>query len=471
MSKRGTGAVSGKIVRLVTLGCAKNEVDSEEIGGTLAAAGYRVDSLAPNPDVIILNTCGFLGAARKESVLAIRKAVKLKRAGGCERVIVAGCLAQRMGRAMETEAPGADAYVGVGHMARFAEIVNVALSNTGDVYHDERPPQHMWADVTSRARSGASWSAYLKLSEGCDHRCTFCTIPSFRGRHASKPVERLLSEARFLACTGARELNLVAQDVTQYGFDIYREFALPALLRALNTIDGIHWIRLLYFYPNKLTDEVIQAMVDCEKVLPYVDMPLQHVHPELLRAMRRPWDGERYLALLARVRQAIPKCAIRSTFIVGFPGESESHFRYLIEWLKRAELDRVGAFTFSREPGTPAYDMPAQLSAAEKRRRYDALMTTQQAIALDVNCSFVGRRLEVLAERVVLDAGGRAWTVGRSYRDAPEIDGEVYIDSTVPIGEFYDVKITSAHEYDLTASAPRAVSMPDKKKRLRLRVV
>lgn len=427
-------------MRIVTLGCPKNDVDSEEIAGVLVEAGYTVAGDRP-ADVTVINTCGFLEASKQESIEAIRKAVRSKGKG---RVVVAGCLAQRMGEELQRLAPGADAYVGVGHMGRFDSIVGETMTRTSGPLVDVRPPHHRWADVSTRARAGNPWSAYLKVSEGCDHKCTFCTIPSFRGPHASKPVERLVAEAQHLASTGCRELNLIAQDATQYGYDLYKEFTLPRLLRELDAVDGIEWIRLLYFYPNRLTDEVIEAMASLPKVLPYIDIPLQHAHADVLRRMKRPWDGERYLALFAKLRTAMPYCAIRTTFIVGFPGETDEHYRYLLDFVEAADLDRVGAFVFSREPGTPAHDMEDQVPGRVKRERYDGLLRRQQRISKAKNEAWVGKSLDVLVE-----GSQDGWLVGRSFRDAPEIDGLVYVRGEAAPGSIASAVVTQAAEYDL----------------------
>jgi len=437
-------------VKIVTLGCAKNEVDSEEIAGVLAGEGYAIDGSARKTSVTVINTCGFLEASKEESIKAIKEAVRERHAGRTGKVIVAGCLAQRLGEELMKLAPGADAYIGVGQMARFGEIVS-DVRQKPQVVFDVKPPHHRWADVTTRARSGHPWSAYLKISEGCDHRCTFCTIPSFRGAHQSKPLERVLSEARHLASTGVREINLIAQDVTQYGFDLYREFTLPKLLRELNKIDGLDWIRLLYFYPNRLTDEVIAAMVGSEKVLPYIDIPLQHVHPDTLRRMHRPWEGERYLRLFEKLRAAMPDCAIRTTFIVGFPGETEEEFQALLDFCKEARMDRVGAFMFSKESGTPSFDMDGQVSFRLKRERYDRLMRSQQRISLSINQSWIGKRLAVLIED---SKDGKL--VGRSHRDAPEIDGLVYVNGSGRPGEILECVVREADHYDLHATAVEA---------------
>jgi ribosomal protein S12 methylthiotransferase len=420
--------------RIITLGCAKNEVDSEEIAGVLRQEGWQVGETAEE-GVTIINTCGFLESAKEESILAIRKAVAEKGEG---RVIVAGCLAQRLGAELARLAPGADAYVGVGQMARFHDIAAGVFGRTQPLL-DVEPPHHRWA------RTGRPWSAYLKISEGCDHRCTFCTIPSFRGAHQSKPIERIVEEAKMLAATGAKEINLIAQDVTQYGFDLYQKFTLPSLLKELNEVDGIEWIRLLYFYPSRLTDEVLGAMAGLPKVLPYVDMPLQHVHPDVLRRMKRPWDGERYLALIQKVRTAIPGAAIRSTFIVGFPGETEEEFRALLDWVRDAKLDRVGSFMFSREPGTPSHDMPSQVSFLKKKERMDRLMSAQLAISRGINRGWVGKTL-----RVLIDEHKDGWSAGRSFRDAPEIDGLVFARGVAEPGSLVDVEVTEAGDHDLT---------------------
>lgn len=429
-------------VKVITLGCAKNEVDSEEIAGVLRGAGYQIDGASKSPDVTIINTCGFLESAKEESIEAIKKAVRSKGKG---KVIVAGCLAQRLGEELARLAPGADAYIGVGQMGRFDQLVKQTLSSHEQLF-DVKPPHHQWADITSRARTGKPWSAYLKISEGCDHACTFCTIPSFRGKHQSKPIERVIEESHHLVKTGALELNLIAQDVTQYGFDIYQKFTLPTLLKELNKIEGLEWIRLLYFYPNKMTDEVIEAMATLDKVVKYVDIPLQHVHPEVLRRMKRPWEGERYLQLFDKLRAAMPNCAIRTTFIVGFPGETDQEFRSLVDFIQTAQLDRVGAFHFSREPGTPSHDMPNQVPHKVKKQRFDTLMKVQQGISLRKNEAWVGQDIKVL-----IDENRDGWSVGRSFRDAPEIDGLVFVEGEYGPGSLVTAKLTEATPYDLYA--------------------
>ena len=445
-------------VRIVTLGCAKNEVDSEEIAGVLQAAGYAVDGGAKKTALTIINTCGFLESAKDESVKAIKEAVREKRAGRTGRVIVAGCLAHRLGPELKRLAPGADLYIGVGQMARFAEIALQVQQQRDEAAVDVTAPHHRWADVPTRARAGRPWSAYLKISEGCNHRCTFCTIPSFRGAHQSKPIERVVAEANHLARQGTREINLIAQDVTQYGFDLYKAFTLPRLLRELNVVEGIDWIRLLYFYPNLLTDEVIEAMATLNKVVKYIDIPLQHTHPDTLRRMHRPWDGDRYLRLFEQVRAAMPDVAIRTTFIVGFPGETDAEFQHLLDFTRDARLDRVGAVTFSKEPGTHAHDLEGQVAPRIKQERYDKFMRLQQRISLEKNEAWVGRELDVLVE----DARD-GWLVGRSFRDAPEIDGLVFVQGEAKPGDLVTARVNGAEHYDLSAQAERVPVAAGKK--------
>jgi ribosomal protein S12 methylthiotransferase len=357
---------------------------------------------------------------------------------------------QRLGESLQQQFPEVDAWVGVGQMARFAEIVDAARAARQPIT-DIQPPHHRWADVPTRLRSRAPWTAYLKVSEGCDHQCTFCTIPSFRGKHVSKPIERILEEARWLAHHGAKEINLIAQDTTQYGYDLYKQFMLPTLLRELNAVEGIEWIRIHYAYPSRITDALIEAMAALPKVAHYLDVPLQHADRGVLHAMRRPWDGARYLQMVRRLREAMPDIAIRTTFIVGFPGEDEAAFQQLLDFLKEAQLDRVGAFMYSREKGTPAAQMPNQIPFRIKRERYDRLMRFQQPISLARNRLWVGKTMRVLIEGYTADG---KYAIGRSHRDAPDVDGLVYVrNCSAAPGEFVEVRITDADVYDVWGEA------------------
>ncbi len=432
--------------KIVTLGCPKNEVDSEEIAGVLQASGYSVDGSAEQTDITIINTCGFIRASKDESLAAIRDAIKEKKAGKTGKVVVAGCLSQRMGEELSQLVQGIDVVVGVGQMARFGEIAHTALGGSGTRLTIARP-EHHYAGIGTRARTGLPWSAYLKIGEGCDHECAFCTIPSFRGKHQSKPMERVLAEAQNLALTGAIELNLIAQDVTQYGFDLYGKFMLPRLLHELNKIEQVRWIRLLYFYPTRVTLELLEAMTTLPKVLHYVDMPLQHSHPDVLARMKRPWDGDRYLSLFSKMREAMPDIALRSTFIVGYPGETDAEFAHLMAFLREAKLDRVGAFVFSRESGTPSYELDGQVPSKVKRQRYDSLMKQQQRTSLEANSKWIGRDLDVL-----IDQSKDGSCIGRSHRDAPEIDGLVYAAGDATPGTIVKVRVERVEAYDLWGS-------------------
>lgn len=437
-------------VRLITLGCAKNEVDSEEIAGVLQEAGYALDGETDNPDMIVINTCGFLEAAKREGLQVIQEAVSQKKRGNAQKVVVAGCLVQRMGETLKQIAPEVDAFVGVGQMARFADIAQQTRQSRTTLM-DIQQPHHRWAAVSTRLRTRQPWSAYLKVSEGCDHRCTFCTIPSFRGDHVSKPMERVLEEAVWLVQNGAKELNLIAQDTTQYGYDLYKRFMLPELLQALARIENLHWIRLHYAYPSRVSTKLIETMAALPNVAHYVDVPLQHADREVLRAMKRPGHAGTYLKMIQRLREAMPDCAIRTTFIVGFPGEMEEQFRALLNFLEQAQLDRVGAFIYSKESGTPSAEMTNQVPARVKRERYDRLMRAQQPISLARNKAWIGRTLEILVESYTPDG---QYAIGRSHRDAPEVDGLVYVrDCHAQPGEFVQATIERADVYDLVGKA------------------
>ncbi|MCS6950835.1 MAG: 30S ribosomal protein S12 methylthiotransferase RimO [Armatimonadota bacterium] len=442
-------------VAIVNLGCAKNVVDAEEMLGVLAEQGYALTTDLSHADAIIVNTCGFIASAKEESLHAIRDALRWKRRRGAK-VIVAGCLSQRYGQKLLEQVPEVDALIGVGQMARIHEVVGQALSAEQPLI-EQTPPQHRWARTGTRVLSTAPWSAYLKISEGCDHKCTFCAIPSFRGAHVSKPLERVLAEAEDLARRGVREVNLIAQDSTQYGLDLYGKQMLPHLLRELSRLGAFRWIRVLYCYPSRVTEEFIETLANTPNVLPYVDVPLQHADDEILRAMRRPPGRERYLQLIRRLREAHPDMTIRSTFIVGFPGETERHFANLLSFLEEAQLDRAGAFVFSPEEDTPAQKMPEQVPPRVANERYHRLMRLQQQISLRRHRAWVGRELEVLVE-APHPKQKHLW-VARSFRDAPEVDGTVLVRARAARpGEFLTVRVTDATPYDLIAD--NTLSLP-----------
>lgn len=450
-----TPSATGK-VSLINLGCAKNEVDSEEMLGLLAQEGYSVESSrTPNAvsretDVVVINTCGFIDAAKEESINTILEALQRKERGEIKKVVVAGCLVQRYAEELRKELPEVDAFLGTGSVGEIGNVVGKSLIRTDQLLQIEEKPHHRWVDTPSRVRLGAPWTAYLKISEGCDHACTFCAIPSFRGGHVSKPIERIVEEASHLAAAGVRELNLIAQDSTQYGYDLYGKMRLPELLKELSQIDDIHWIRLFYCYPSRVNRGIIEAVATTPKVCHYIDMPLQHADDEMLRKMRRPMSNAGYLKLLADFRAAAPDVAIRTTFIVGFPGETKEHFATLENFVEEAQFDRVGVFEYSVEDGTPSATMTPKVPARTKRIRKDALMQRQQRISLACNQRWVGRELEVLIEgRSPQDV---TTSLGRSFRDAPEVDGQVLVRRCfAQPGTFVRTRVVEARPYDLIA--------------------
>ncbi len=443
-------------VSLINLGCAKNEVDSEEMLGLLARSGYEVETshtaktVGSDSDVIVINTCAFIDAAKEESINTILEALERKQRGEVKKVIVAGCLVQRYAEELAREMPEVDGFLGTGQMGSITRVVGDSLIRTDQLLEVNAKPHHQWLDAPTRARIGAPWTAYLKISEGCDHACTFCAIPSFRGKHVSKPIERIVAEAEQLAAQGVKELNLIAQDSTQYGYDLYGNMRLPELLRALSPIDGIEWIRLFYCYPSRVNRGVIEAIATTPKVCHYIDMPLQHADNEVLRRMRRPMSYEGYIKLLGDFRAAVPDVAIRTTFIVGFPGETKENFATLERFVEEAQFDRVGVFEYSVEDGTPSAELEPKVPSRMKRTRKNMLMERQKGISLARNQAWIGRELDVLIEgRSGLEAGT---ATGRSFRDAPEIDGQVYVRRcAVPAGSFVRTRVVEARPYDLVA--------------------
>lgn len=441
---------------MINLGCAKNVVDAEEMLGVLSDNGFALDAKCNAADVVVINTCGFIEAAKQESIDVILEALERKKQGNVRKVVVAGCLAQRYAKELAREMPDVDAFVGAGQMSSIAGVVGDTLVRPDQLLLVPEKPHHRWLDVPTRIRSTAPWTAYLKISEGCDHKCTFCAIPSFRGLHVSKPLERIVEEAEGLAKQGVRELNLIAQDSTQYGYDLYKESMLPELLRALSQVSGVHWLRLFYCYPSRVNTKVIEAIATTPKVCQYIDMPLQHADTEVLRAMRRPMNGDAYMRILDQFRAASPDVSIRTTFIVGFPGETDAQFDNLIRFVEQAQFDRVGVFEYSTEDGTPSADLPHRVPSRIKRARKDRLMRLQRDISLERNRAWIGRRLEVLVESTrpvgPVEYRESSRITGRSFRDAPEIDGQIIVSGIdAKPGEFIHARITHAQPYDLIA--------------------
>jgi len=438
-------------VGLVQLGCAKNQVDGEEMLGALAGTrGEAVQFVADkaDADVLIVNTCGFINSAKEESIAAILDAVRRKERGQVFKVIVTGCLAQRYGSDLAKEIPEVDAFLGIESGPTIGNVVFGARPrqiNLVETVADKYPliPQARLRATTT------PWTAYLKISEGCDHTCTFCAIPGIRGKHRSKPIERLVEEARQLAASGAKELNLVAQDTTAYGMDLYGRLALPELLTALSEVQDIQWLRLLYCYPTMVRQPLLDVLRDNPKVIPYIDMPLQHGDDLMLKAMKRGGSVEQYKRLFGKMREALPNLALRTTFLVGFPGETDAHFANLLNFVTEMRFDRLGVFTYSAEEGTPAFALDNSVPNKVMRARRDALMAAQQSISLQNNQKWLGRKLDVLVE-----ARRGADAVGRSFRDAPEIDGTVLVKNcdAVP-GTFVSARVSAAEPYDLEAEA------------------
>jgi ribosomal protein S12 methylthiotransferase len=445
---------------LVSLGCAKNLVDSEVMIAKLAAAGWELVTDASEADTVLVNTCAFIDPAKAESAEVILEHAAAKRPG--QRLVVAGCLSQRFGAQLRQLVPEIDGIVGTGAYGGIAEVLEEANEGLAPVrLAFEAEPEH---DFLPRLVTTPRATAYLKIAEGCDHPCTFCVIPQLRGRFRSRSEESILAEARALAAGGAKELILVAQDTSMWGRDRgRRRGGLAALLERLCEIDGIVWIRLLYLYPATVDRELIEAIARLDKVCKYMDMPLQHAHPEVLRAMLRPSDGERYLELIEEFRERVPGITMRSTFIVGFPGEREEHVAYLQEWLERARLDRVGFFAYSREESTPAASFGAQISEREKRRRLLRLREAARRAGERARQSRVGDVVRVLIEGrrrlrgsnpVAAALGTRDVLLGRSMGEAPGVDGAVYLpgaQTAAVTGEFVSARLTGAGSFDFYA--------------------
>jgi ribosomal protein S12 methylthiotransferase len=447
----------------VSLGCPKNLVDSERMLGLLAQDGYALVPDSRTADLVIINTCGFIDAARQESLGVIREMLDRKREGRIKGVIVAGCLAERQREMLLDEVPEVDQIVGV--FGR-EEIARVADRIMGDLHEQRtvfRPAPVQAQDDRARLRITPKHLAYLKVSEGCDRLCTFCAIPYMRGKHVTKPIEKVIEEARELAADGVRELNLVAQDMTYYGMDLYGRPRLADLLRELEEVEGIDWVRVLYNYPNHFTDDLYDALASCSKVLPYLDMPLQHINDRILKMMNRRHSREQTEAIIARLRDALPGLVLRTTFIVGFPGETESEFEEMLAFVESARFERLGVFPYSFEPDTPAARLPGHLSPEVKAERRDRIMAAQQPIAFEFNRRLVGKALDVLIDAPAPEAPAGLW-VGRTFADAPDVDGVVYVSSRdLEPGDLVRCTIHGAEGYDLVAR-PEGSASPRKRK-------
>ncbi|MBD2124417.1 30S ribosomal protein S12 methylthiotransferase RimO [Trichocoleus sp. FACHB-262] len=426
-------------ISVAHLGCEKNRIDTEHMLGLLVEAGYQVDTNEDLADYVIVNTCSFIQAAREESVRTI---VELTEAN--KKVVITGCMAQHFQQELLDELPEAVALVGTGD---YNKIVNVIQRvETGErVKEVTAEPTYIADETTPRYRTTTEGVAYLRVAEGCDYRCAFCIIPHLRGNQRSRTIESIVAEAEQLAAEGVQEIILISQITTNYGLDIYGEPKLDELLRALGKVN-VPWIRMHYAYPTGLTPKVITAIQETSNVLPYLDLPLQHSHPEILRAMNRPWQGRVNDSIIERLKTALPDAVLRTTFIVGFPGETDEHFEHLLQFVERHEFDHVGVFTFSAEEGTPAYSLPNQVPQAIMDQRRDALMALQQPISLKKNQAEIGKTVNVLIEQENPETGE---LVGRSARFAPEVDGVVYVQGEAALGTLVPVTIADADVYDL----------------------
>jgi ribosomal protein S12 methylthiotransferase len=421
------------------LGCEKNRIDTEHMLGLLVEAGYSVDSNEELAEYVIVNTCSFIEAAREESVKTL---VELAQAD--KKIVIAGCMAQHFQDQLLEELPEAVAVVGTGDYHKIVDVIQ-QVEDGKRVKLVSTEPTYIADETTPRYRTTTEGVAYLRVAEGCDYRCAFCIIPHLRGNQRSRTIESIVNEAEQLASQGVQEIILISQITTNYGIDIYGKPKLAELLRALGKVE-VPWIRMHYAYPTGLTPDVIVAIQETPNVLPYLDLPLQHSHPEVLRAMNRPWQGQVNDTIIERIKEALPESVLRTTFIVGFPGERDDHFEHLLQFVKRHEFDHVGVFTFSREEGTPAYNLPNQLPQEVMDERRDAVMELQQPISLKKNQLEVGKVVDVLIEQENSETGE---FVGRSARFAPEVDGQVFVQGVTRLGTIVPVTIQNADAYDL----------------------
>lgn len=416
--------IKGRNIALINLGCARNVVDSQVTLGRLKQKGHTIADLA-DAQVVLVNTCAFIEAAKRESIDTILDLIELKKQGRLKKIIVAGCLAQRYSRELAQEFKEIDAVIGVQKLERDKIPAQVPLT-----------PQHF---------------SYLKICESCYNRCSFCIIPQMKGKFVSRTMESVIEEAKQLDAKGVREINIIGQDITAYGMDIYHRKSLAELLKRITAVvKNIQWIRLLYTFPAHVTDELIEVMAGEEKICKYIDMPLQHISDHLLASMNRNITTQQTKDLIQKIRSKMPAASLRTTFIAGLPGETPEDFEELLEFVKAARFEKAGVFAYSREEGTPAYAMPRQVPDRLKRQRLDILMKAQRGISRAIQEQFIGRTVKVLIEN-----HAQGVYAGRTQYDAPEVDGvvDVHSSKTLPIGDFVQVKITDASEYDLAGEA------------------
>jgi ribosomal protein S12 methylthiotransferase len=435
-------------VGMVSLGCAKNQVDGEVLMASLKNAGFETVDDAAMADIAIVNTCGFIESAKKESIEEILELAQLKKEGKIKKLVVTGCLGERYQQEMHKELPELDAVIGIGANGEIAELLTKMMKE--DSFVESFPEKSKMPLCGERELTTPSYFAYVKIAEGCDNRCTYCAIPLIRGGYRSRTMESIEEECKALVENGARELILIAQDTSRYGIDLYGEYSLAKLMERLCKIEKLHWLRVLYCYPDSITDELLDVMAREEKIVKYMDLPLQHASGPVLKAMNRRGDRESLTALMKKIREKVPGVVLRTTIIAGFPGETEEDFTQVAEFLKDVRFERMGCFAYSQEEDTPAAELPDQIDEDVKEHRAEILMGDQMDIMDAQGQELIGQTLEVLVEG--FDRYAECW-FGRSYRDAPDIDGKVFFttDGKRPmLGSFVQVEITDCMDADLT---------------------
>lgn len=432
-------------VGFISLGCPKNQVDAELMLAKIEKAGFNIVDVAYESDVVVINTCGFIEDAKKEAIDNILEMIELKNEGSIQKIVVTGCLAERYKDEIMKEFPEVDGVIGLGANADIVAVINAVMSDASVAEFPEKEQMPLGGD---RLLTTPQHWAYLKIADGCSNCCTYCAIPSIRGGFRSRPIEEIVEEAEKLATDGTKEIIIIAQDTTRYGLDLYGELKLPVLLRKLNEIDGLEWIRMLYCYPDRITDELIDTMASCEKVLHYIDLPLQHADGRILKAMNRTGDRDSLEALIDKIRAKMPDVVLRTTFITGFPGEDEEAFNNLSEFIDDIMFDRLGCFAYSAEEGTPAAEMDNQVDEEVRKHRADVIMEQQYDIFEFKQSKLIGETIKCIVE------GYDAYTdsyFGRTWKDAPEIDSVVYFTGIGDYndGDIVDVEIFDINEYDL----------------------
>ena len=432
-------------IGFISLGCSKNLVDTEVMLHKLHSAGYEITPEESEAEIIVINTCGFIESAKREAIDNILDAAELKEWGKCRHIIATGCLAERYREQLLDEMPEVDAVLGVGSLDDIVAACEAVMRGEKYVSFKDKNTSTLGGD---RILTSDPHTAYMKIAEGCDNCCTYCAIPLIRGKLRSRPIEDLVAEAKDMEALGVRELNLIAQDTTRYGLDLYGEYKLDELVRRITAETNIPWIRLLYCYPDKITDGLIRELRENDRLVKYMDIPVQHISDKILSAMNRHGDKQTILDAIRRLRDGVPGIVLRTTAMVGFPGESEEDFCELCEFIKEVRFDRFGAFTYSAEEDTPAAAFEGQIDEQVKQDRYDALMQTQLTVAEELSAERIGQTLTVLCDG--FDTVAEIY-YGRSYADAPDVDGRVYFKSKKKIapGEFVEVRVTEALDYDL----------------------